>query len=460
MDKEKIWHNLLESLKVSVSEAIYSTWLNQTHLASLKKRGNRYFAQIGCNSTYVKLTIQERYFGLIQDALINAINAPCDLEFIIKTKDSPSLFEASTKDTPLFDTERENNLLIESLQKANIQSIFTFDNYAVSGSNQMAYAAAQAVAQNPGGTYNPLFIWGGVGVGKTHLMNAIGYASLRSSPTKSVLFCTGEQFTNDIVEGIRSNTTQRFRDKYRKLNILVIDDIQFIAGKDKVQEEYFHTFNSVTGSSGQIIMASDRPPGEIAKLEARLRSRFEAGLVVDIAEPDFGLRSAIIQIKSQAKNIPLTPELIELIAANVSDARRIEGVLIRILSESKLRNTTVDQDLVLNIISKNGQIQKHQEAKNIHPDKIVDAVCNYYSISKRVIMGEIKARMVAQPRQILMYLLRTETQISLEEIGRIVGGRDHSTVMYAVDKIGKLATKNIKIREDISGIKSTFITIS
>lgn len=448
-DKEQVWHDVLSSVKVSVSPAIFSTWLTQTHLASLRKLDtNRYMAEVGCASTYVKTTVEQRYYGLIQDALIKVVGDPCDLTFNVKPLVQQTISPAVA---PLFEREEKKELLMQKIVKAHIRPGFTFENFAVSGSNQMAHAAALAVADQPGVSYNPLFIWGGVGVGKTHLMHAVGHKLLEHSEAK-VLACTGEDFTNDIVEGIRNKTTQAFRDKYRKLDALFVDDIQFIAGKDAVQDEFFHTFNAVTGAGGQVIMTSDQPPTSIPKLEERLRSRFEAGLIVDISEPDFELRCAIIQIKAQEKSISLTTELIQAIAGNVESARKIEGVLIRLSSESKTKNKPIDMDMITLVLGKGAGDSNHTTKAT--PDHIIDVICSHYSIGKRALLGKGRSRMMSFPRQMLMYIIRTELNLPLEEVGRLVGGRDHSTVIHGVDKVTQLASSDNVVREDILRIKN------
>ncbi len=454
-DKDKIWHEVLDSIKVSVSSAIFSTWLSQTHLVSLKKVSDqRYLAEIGCNSYFVKTTVEKRYFGLIQDCLIKILEIPCDLEFSVKQSPDAKLNSKPTL-APLFQEEEDKNeILTAKLTQSKVRPGFSFENFAVSASNQMAWAATQAVAQKPGIAYNPLFIWGGVGVGKTHLMQAVGYSIIKGNLDAKVLACTAEEFTNDIVEGIRNKTTQGFRDKYRKLKALFIDDIQFIAGKDAVQDEFFHTFNAVTGAGGQIVMTADKPPNEITKLEARLLSRFQAGLVVDIAPPDFELRCAIIQIKCQEKGIELENSLVQLIAGNITTARELEGFLIRLTSEAKLKNVLITEELVKTLLSK-GAGQLEETKKAVTPDKVIDAVSSHFSINKKVLVGSQRARIIVRPRQILMYLLRKELGLPLQEVGRLTGGRDHSTVMHAVQTITHLASENVKIREDLVGIKNS-----
>lgn len=449
-DLKSSWKDTLEIIKVSVSPAIFSTWFSQTHLSDVKEVGDRCLIDIGCSSLFVKSTIESRYFGLIQDSVSKVLGKPCDLTFIIKENPNNNK-QTDSPASPLFQSETKDDNLNEVLQKARIRPNFNFENFAVSGSNQMAHAAALAVAETLGTAYNPLFIWGGVGVGKTHLMGAVGNSSLKKNSNLKVLLCTGESFTNDIIEGIRNKTTQGFRDKYRKLDLLLIDDIQFIAGKETAQEEFFHTFNAVTSAGGQVILTSDRPPSEIQKLEERLRSRFEAGLIVDVAPPDFELRCAIAQIKAKEKGLVLEMDQIQMIASNIDSARKIEGVLIKLMTEIKLKHLEVSNELVESVLGKgietNGKVVKKD------PSEVIEAVSGYYQIGKRALLGESRARPVARPRQVLMYLLRTHLGIPLEEVGRLVGDRDHTTVMHAVGKITELATTDVHIREDISKIK-------
>lgn len=451
IDKKTAWKDTLEILKLSVSPAIFSTWFSQTHIEKIDDGEDRLTVHVGCSSSFVKTTIESRYFGLVQDSLAKTLGKPCDLIFLVKQ--NPDGVALKVSGTPLFEAEKkEQEELLAAFTRTRVRPGFSFENFAVSSSNQMAHAAAEAVSSSPGSAYNPLFIWGGVGVGKTHLMNAVGVSLLTKNPSSKILFCTGEDFTNDIVEGIRNKTTQSFRDKYRKLSVLLIDDIQFIAGKDAVQEEFFHTFNAVTGAGGQIILTSDKPPSEISKLEERLKSRFEAGLIVDIAPPDFELRCAIMQIKCKEKGIELPMDLIQIIAGNIDSARKIEGFLIKLASEAKIRKTEMGEELVRSLL---GKAEEGPLIKKASPSDVITAVSKYCSVGKRSLLGTSRARSVARPRQILMYLLRRELGLPLEEVGRLVGGRDHTTVMHAVEKITSLASSDVNIREDLLGIKKS-----
>ncbi len=453
MDTKIIWKDTLDLIKISISQANFQAWFPQTFITSAEDLGERYAIEIGCPTAFSKNTIEGRYFGLVQDSLTKITGKPCDLIFIVKQ--DPEKMTIGQENTPLFSSKnQENNNNLEVLQRAKIRPIFTFEDFAVSGSNQMAYAAAEAVADSPGVAYNPLFIWGGVGVGKTHLMHAVGNSIVRKNRDTKILACTAEDFTNDIVEGIRSKTTPEVRKKYRKLGLLLIDDIQFIAGKDTAQEEFFHTFNAVTSAGGQVILTSDRPPAEIAKLEERLRSRFEAGLIVDISSPDFELRCAITQIKSEQKNLNLEMDQIQMIAANAESARKIEGILTKIMTEIHIKKSPITSELVESILGKGVEANSGAKPK-VTAQEAIDVVSKYYSIGKRSLLGESRERSVARPRQMLMYLLRTYLRTSLEEVGRLVGDRDHTTVMHAVNKITQLAASDVNIREDIVRIKQS-----
>jgi chromosomal replication initiator protein len=445
MDKEKLWKEVLGSIKVSVSPATFTTWFAQTHISSIRDSKDRFLIEIGCPSAFIRQNLENRYLGLIQDSLHKALGKPCEIVFVVESV----VDKAPLNTTPLFQQKPEESRIQELLIKSGIRPSFTFDNFAVSPSNQMAWAAADAVSKNLGSAYNPLFIWGGVGIGKTHLMSAVGNRVMHENPGINILFTTGEQFTNDIVDGIRNKDMAGVRAKYRKLKLFMIDDIQFIAGKDTVQEEFFHTFNAVVGAGNQIIMTSDKPPSEISRLEERLKSRFEAGLIVDIAPPDFELRCAITQIKAKQKGLDIPMDIIQLIAGNIETPRKIEGFLVRLSSEIKIKESQISIELVENLLQK----KNNSDLKlNIKPPELINAVSKYYNIGKKQLLSNSRVRSLARPRQILMYLLRIELGLAFEEVGRIVD-RDHSTVMHAVDCITRLASSDVKIRGDIEGIK-------
>ncbi len=451
IDTKGLWQEIMESTKVSVSEAYWKLWFNPTYLVSIQKSADRFIAEIGCNSSFTKNNLEKKYSGLLQQELEKALDAPVDLLFVIKQKTTMEGIEQ--KPAPLFEEfEGKDEALRTALFKSGIRLSYTFSNFAVSGTNQMAYAAAEAVSGDPGRAYNPLFLWGGVGVGKTHLMHAVGHKLLEEDPSLHIVACTGEQFTNDIVEGIKTKSTQKVREKYRKVTALLLDDVQFIAGKESVQQEFFHTFNTLVGAGAQVILTSDQPPSEIPKLEARLASRFEAGLIVDIGPPDFELRCAITQIKAQEKGLILDTDYAQLIAGNIEGARQLEGFLIKLVTESKFKKLPITKELIETLLGKGGG--EDTGRIKVTPHEMIDAVCKYFSVGKRALLGESRVRTIAEPRQILMYLLRTQLRLPFEEVGRIVGGRDHTTVIHAVDKITNLASSNVNTRSDLTGIKA------
>lgn len=448
---DKIWRDTLEILRISVSDAAYKTYLSHTHLIDLKEVGDRIIAEVGCESVFIKSQVEQRYSGLFQDTLTKQLEKTVDVTFVVKQSTIHSRQSTETL-APLFEQPKINKEEAdEAIKKANIRMLFTFDKFAVSGSNQMAHAAAQAVAENPGTSYNPLFIWGGVGVGKTHLMHAVGHNMILKNTTSKILACTAEDFTNDIVDGIRNKTTAEVRRKYRKLDALFIDDIQFIAGKDTAQEEFFHTFNAVMSAGGQVILTADKPPMEIFKLEDRLKTRFQAGLIVDVSPPDFELRSAIVQIKSEERGINLTNEVVALISGNIDSARGIQGFLVKLFTEINFNKREVTTELIQSLLGKSDESVDYRVKSS--PDEVINKVAKYYSLGKRQLLGESRQRLIVRPRQLLMYILKVQLDLPLQEVGRLVGGRDHTTVMHAVEKMTQLLSTDVNTQEDMMGIK-------
>lgn len=451
MDKEKTWNTVLENLKISLSSASFSTWFPQTFIVSCKEiEKKRQIIEIGCPNPFAKDTIENRYYGLIKEALDQCTKMKNDLVFVMKQ--SNRVKEQESRKVPLFEKAEERPEVQEAIEQVGLRPDFNFETFAVSSTNQMAHAAAQAVAKTPGKAYNPLFLYGGVGVGKTHLMQAIGNAFLTRSPRAKIVYCTGEEFTNEIVDAIRKKTTNEFKKKYRTVRLLMVDDVQFIAGKEKAQEEFFHTFNAIWRVGGQIVLTSDRKPEEISKLEDRLRSRFEGGLTIDIQPPDFELRTAILLIKAQQQGIKLPMDVAQLIAGNITSTRKLEGSLTRLISESKTRNTPLTPELTTAILGKtNGNTIPQKVVK---PKEILSAVASHFNLKIADLTGSSRPKQIAEARQIVMYLLRTELKTSLEEIGNLLGGRDHTTVMHGVNKITKLLPESEDLRVDIMGIKT------
>lgn len=453
MDRKKIWQTVLGNLKISLSSASFNTWFPQTFIVNIKPIDQtRQIIEIGCPNPFTRNNIENRYYGLIKDALDQATSLKNDLVFVVKQGEKPYFTKATPSKEPLFETPIEEKPAgFEAIEKAGLRQDFTFENFAVSSTNQMAHAAAIAVAKALGKAYNPLFLYGGVGVGKTHLMQAVAHEVLKKNPRLKVICCTGEEFTNEIVNAIRKKTTQEFKQKFRTTKLLMVDDIQFIAGKDRAQEEFFHTFNSVLRVGGQIILTSDRRPEEISKLEDRLRSRFEGGLTIDIQPPDFELRTAILLIKAQQRKFNLPMDIAQLIAGNITSTRKLEGFLTRIMSETITKKEPLSAELVSAIIGKsNGIIISPRLVK---PKEVISAVANHYEVKTADLLGERRLKTIVIPRQILMYFLRTELKISLVEIGRLLGNRDHSTVIHGVNKITNILPTSENLRVDIAGIK-------
>ncbi len=360
------------------------------------------------------------------------------VEFISKQK-TPRL------ETPLLTYEPP---LEDLFTRSGLNLKYTFDNFAVSTSNNVAFAAAQAVSQNPGNSYNPLFFYGGVGVGKTHLAQAVARTVLEKNQEGKVLFCPGDRFTNELIESIQNKTTQAFRKKYRRLHLLIVDDIQFIAGKQTVQEEFFHTFNTIVGAGGQVILTSDRAPHEIKNLEDRLRSRFSGGLIVDLQPADFELRTAILLIKAKEKNIQIHMDAARVVAEQTTDSRALEGALLSLYARTIGRKDEIDLEEVDLYFKNTSSVL----VKRISPQDVIRVVCLYYGIKPSVIKSPTRTESVAFPRQIIMYLLRKELHMKLEEVALTLKRKDHTTVMYAFEKISSLYMKDSQIKAEIDKI--------
>lgn len=336
---------------------------------------------------------------------------------------------------------------------------YTFTTFAVSTTNEMAHAAASAVSNNPGSSYNPLFLYGGVGVGKTHLMHAIGNNILRNNPDTKILYVTGEEFTNEIVSAIQSKKGLRFKEKYRTAQVLLIDDVQFIAGKNTVQEEFFHTFNALTKQNSQIVLTSDRPPHEINLLEDRIKSRFEAGLMIDIQQPSFELRTAILLIKSTAVNVQIPMDLAQMIASRVDSARRIEGIITSIRSEVELKKRPISAELIEEILGAENNVQKKKRLK-VSPSDVLRAVANHYHVKQAAIKGQKRVANLVQARHVAMYLLKEELNMPLTEIGKWFSNRDHTSALHGIRKISEEMESNEFLQRDVSALRMSLSAIS
>ena len=442
MKADQAWQAVLGQLQMDMPRASYDTWVRNAEMVSYE---DNVFI-IGVSNAYARDWLESRLSSKIKRLLCGIMNRTVSPQFIV--------WQSSTdQETVELTVQEEEPELPAAQNKASaLISRYTFENFIVGPSNRLAHAASLAVAERPAQAYNPLFLYGGVGLGKTHLLHAIGNHCLRHG--QNVLYVTSEEFTNDLIDAIRSHTTQAFREKYRQIDVLLIDDIQFIAGKESTQEEFFHTFNSLHGQDKQIVISSDRPPKALVTLEERLRSRFECGLAADIQPPDFETRVAILRSKSDRMGHAIPDEIVAKVARRVqSNIRELEGSLTRVLAFCDLSGLPMDENLVDNALA-----DLSPRPGTVEPNEIMSQVAGAFGVSIQNMTGPDRRQEVVLPRQIAMYLLREEANYSLPKIGEAMGGRDHTTVMYACQKVtdmlerdDKLRRQVIKIREQIYG---------
>ncbi len=395
---------------------------------------------VGCGSGGTKRYMDGK-LKILEEVVSFRAGKKTRLEFIVVEQTN-----VAKSSGPLLDFQPSKE---EIYKRAGLSPLATFENFAVSPTNQVAFAAAQSVAKSPGTSYNPLFLYGAVGVGKTHLAQAIARIILENDNDSNVYFCSSEKFMNELIESIRGKTTARFRKKYRSLKLIIVDDIQFLAGKQTVQEEFFHTFNSIVSGGGQVVLTSDRPPFEIQKLEDRLRSRFSGGLIVDIQQPDFELRAAILLIKAREKNIEIEIEAAKIIAELVQDTRSLEGTLLSLYA----RTLATDSQIIdLNVVESFFQKGFERTKQRVSPQEVIKSVCSFYNVSQSQLKGETRKSNIALARQIVMYLLRIELRLNLEEVAFLVKRKDHTTVMHAVGKIREKSMKDDTFRGELEMI--------
>lgn len=451
IENETLWKQVLGIVRVSVSGAVFSTWFRNTHITNIKNgSGKQQTVEVGCPSLYIQDQLERRYFGTIQDALNQLTGKTNEVIFVIKPVTTD---QKTQKSSPLFEYNEIENEFEIALSKSKLPSGFSFENFAVSGSNQLAWAAAYAVAKKPGNAYNPLFIWGGVGVGKTHLTIATAREILKNFLDKKIIYCTTDEFMVEIIDAIRTKTSQEFRKKFRKVDVLLVDDIEFLSGKPSTQEEFFNTFNSIVQNVGQVIVTSDHPPNEIPKLATRLRDRFEAGLVVDIGEPDFELLCAIATIKARERAINLPPETIGEIANRFTSPRAIEGFLVKLQYQATLEGKITGGELAEKLLNKQGNGKLGSFTNRVSCQEVLNAVSSYFSVTKKSLIFKGRAKSIVIPRQILMYLLRVELKLNLVEIGKVLGGRDHTTIIHGVGRIFTLSKQDKEINQHLMRIK-------
>ncbi len=434
---DTLWNSVLSDLQLDVTKGAFLMYLKQTRLVSIEENT----AIISTPTFIIASQVEKKYGDMIKTALEKKSgkeNLTLHFEY---GKSAGKI--ARSDPGPLFDTRP-----IERSINPRIKHEYTFETLAVSDSNQLAYTACQTVALSPGSKYNPLFMYGTVGVGKTHLMHAIANEVFSKNPMAKILYLTTEEFTNEVVEAIMNKSTQNIRRKFRQTNLLLLDDIQFLTGKEKVQEELFHTFNALIDGGGQIVFSSDRPPSELKKIEARLASRFEGGLTVDIQPPDFELRAAILLIKARKHGIEMTTDTAKTIAERVENTRALEGFLLKIATAQTSKKRQITHDETLHLLG-----EKVEKSKFLHPDDVVSIICNFYNIKSTQIKGERRSAVFVKPRQICMYILKEDVGLSLVEIGNLLGGRDHTTVMHGVDRVSEKLQADVRIMEEVKNIR-------
>lgn len=437
MNAEHAWQATLGQLQLEMSRAAFDTWVSSAEFLGYDVEAGCF--TIGVRNAYARDWLDDRLNATISRLLTGMMGAPINTEFkvwspnTVKTK--PEETSPSTLSVPLAN------------ENPTINGRYRFDNFVVGSDNRLAHAACMAVAENPSRAYNPLFLYGGVGLGKTHLLHAIGNAC--KSSELNVLYVSSEEFTNDLINAIRTHTTPAFREKYRQIDVLLIDDIQFIAGKESTQEEFFHTFNTLHGQDKQLVISSDRSPKALATLEERLRSRFEWGLTADIQPPDVETRLAILRAKAERAGREVPADILEMIARQVqSNIRELEGALNRVLAYADLSGIPLTLELAHNALS-----DFLPQDVDLQPDDVLDEVSRAFGVSNERLIGRERTREVALPRQIAMYLLREEGGISLTKIGEMIGGRDHTTVIYACDKVNNLMETDDRLRRQVLKIR-------
>jgi chromosomal replication initiator protein len=439
-DLKNLWDKTLDIIKSELSEVSFNTWIKSCEPLSISSDT----LKISVPNSFTQDILDKRYKVLVA----NSIKAVCSklykIEFIIMT-------EGYDKDEiKVNDTAASKSIIVNDEMSSTLNPKYTFNSFVIGNSNRFAHAASLAVAESPAKAYNPLFIYGGVGLGKTHLMHAIGHYILDGNPNAKVVYVSSEKFTNELINAIKDDKNEEFRNKYRNVDILLIDDIQFIAGKERTQEEFFHTFNALHDANKQIILSSDRPPKEIPTLEDRLRSRFEWGLIADIQVPDFETRMAILKKKADVEKLNVDNAVMGYIATKIkSNIRELEGALIRIIAYSSLTNREVTVDLASEALK---DIISKKQGKHVTIDSIQDVVSSYFNLRVEDLKSQRRTRNVAYPRQIAMYLSRKLTDMSLPKIGEEFGGRDHTTVIHAYEKISENLKTDDSLQHTINDI--------
>jgi len=461
LDMVRVWSAVLSELELVVSKANFETWIKNTRLVSYEPG----LCTIGTNNGFTKGRLETKYLPLLEKAVSSyfkeSTKVVCQIVAfpVVDSLPSNGLFSPTLNgngfpqhvDNIRASTASRPGAALPSQPPLTLNARFSFDTFVVGNNNRLAHAAAVAVAESPGEAYNPLFLYGGVGLGKTHLMHAISQFILGKHPEKTIQYVSSEKFTNELIASIRSNKTEEFRQRYRTVDALLIDDVQFIAGKDSTQEEFFHTFNAIYEAGHQIVLTSDRPPKAIPTLEARLQSRFAAGLIADIQKPDFETRTAILTAKAQERGLNLPQEVIYFIASQISsNIRELEGALTRIVSHCHVHGLPINKEIAANVLS---MYTQRSAEKKLSLPHIIDVVCDFYRVEREQITGTSRRKEYVCPRQIAMYLMREKAEASLNQIGSEFGGKDHTTVLHACQKITDLLDLNDDLKKEIGELE-------
>jgi chromosomal replication initiator protein len=451
MDAKQVWRAALGELQVSLSPANYETWLKDTALVAAD--GDRF--RVAVPNGFAKDWLENRYRSLIAQTLARVVGYSVHVDFEVRELEAA---ERAEEESPADGSRPGPRVRVAPGRVGgpdgggvNLNPRYTFRTFIVGSANRLAHAASLSVAERPGRAYNPLFLYGGVGLGKTHLMHAIGNAVVARYPRKRVVYATSEKFTNEFITSIQQGSIDEFRARYRRIDLLLIDDIQFIADKERTQEEFFHTFNAIHEDAKQIVLSSDRPPKQITTLEERLRSRFEWGLIADLTAPDLETRIAILRTKAEEQGVRVAPEALESIARKVaSNIRELEGALNRIVAYASMQGLPITAELAQAVLS---NVLYSPRKRAVTPERIAMAVSDYYGVDLEALRGQKRDRAIVVPRQIAMYLMRAETDVSLLRIGAELGGRDHSTVLHACDKIDREAARNEDLRRELAAVR-------
>ena len=443
MNNTELWQSVLAQMQFHISKANFATWFQNTEI--LSKENEKII--ISVPNAFSKEWLSNKYNKLILKILHNIDESIKDLDFVIK----PQITKTSSRNNSNIEKHEEGQLKFEEFKinkDTNLNPRYTFDNFVVGSFNELAHAAALAVADNPGFNYNPLFIYGGTGLGKTHLIEAVGN-KINNTLKKKVRYISSEKFVVGIVSAIRNNNMEEFKASLAPIDVLILDDIQFIAGKNKSQEEFFHVFNSLYEKNKQIILSSDRPPNAIPELEDRLRSRFEGGMIADVSLPDYETRLVILKTKLQEKNAELSEEILDYIAANVKkNIRELEGALNKLLVYGKI-NQNLDLETTKKLLK--GFIFSPFDVANYK--KIIETVAKFYNLEEKNLFDPTRRKEIVKPRQVAMFLLRKELKYSFPAIARKFGGKDHTTAIYAYKKILQENEENNKLTEELNLIK-------